>query len=1022
MQAGVDAGSDKKEERVVEIPSVAVRVSASLPVAERKPAALEKRTSTLSSLTSAGKINDRLEDEIRKSSANISPTTFRKVKGAISQLDMRRAESAAEAIGSKRNSRLAIAFACVMVCFLLLSIGSNAFLTAYVVEGAKDTTATADGTLMVRHSDTGEWSNITVRTRSADFEVHGDALTNPTDGHVVSVGVAEAHLPLIAMPVLPREELERLRAATVRVFDVRLQQVVEQTLVVTGITKVNATYVILESHAATRLVIINGEAYVEYGAPISEDDDEDDESLSSSEADEGFALDKAIRLELEASLAGEELTPARRYVCAGDATCSSFTVDTATSEGLVATAEAELQRIGVESTELNVTSESLAARRLLSHVQMQGKNSEAWADNLTNADYIDIFDHGVTRIMVKQLIPKKGTCACSLYKMWRGGRQFRFHVCARRDRPPPSMDIVSQPIFDPAVDPFQSWWTQAASAGFATAQVPIQSCWDVKCGCIVPDIWRGGKGMARYRRRLADGKKSEKNWAFRMFYDQGSCLPKCLKSADLDHKGRHKRWQIVKRIESTWGCPGGNCTEQCNAQCYTPEQRCATLNAASGTCAVHGVTQTRTCGSTGRRMGELPAPALVASEANTITAKEGRLLQNSQGNDMKSTIYSSMVATGYNADFADAVASSWCDCWLNSNGWKSDWHPNGPSAFMNQSEWRCIAEPNNPLVCPYAQCSNVETATPTTGAGNDCPTENAQDLVTQFARWYVGTFSLTSGVASASANRMLELAKSPAYNKSVHTHVIANFDHQRRRLGEKECAKRENRWCHPSHATVELATNQHVRLDELTIGERIRTPTGFEPVVGFLHAEPDVFASYHVFTTATGRKIVISDRHYLFVDGVAADPTTVKVGSMLSTPDGQQRVVTVGKEMHAGAYHLVTPSGAYYVDGVAASTYVAYVPHAVWRVAGDGYITLRYHLGLPVVPEGQAQLSLFWLQDLFRAAGVDDDTISAYAWPVVALSAQLTELACAAASAVTTKLTTPLTVGAVAAAVGYTAK
>ena len=87
----------------------------------------------------------------------------------------------------------------------------------------------------------------------------------------------------------------------------------------------------------------------------------------------------------------------------------------------------------------------------------------------------------------------------------------------------------------------------------------------------------------------------------------------------------------------------------------------------------------------------------------------------------------------------------------------------------------------------------------------------------------------------------------------------------------------------------------------------------------------------------------------------------------MSTPDGPQAITAIAKETHAGAYHLVTPSGAYYVDGIAASTYVAYIPHAAWKIFGDGYITLRYQLGVPIVPEGRAPVTLFWLLDALKA-------------------------------------------------------
>ena len=99
--------------------------------------------------------------------------------------------------------------------------------------------------------------------------------------------------------------------------------------------------------------------------------------------------------------------------------------------------------------------------------------------------------------------------------------------------------------------------------------------------------------------------------------------------------------------------------------------------------------------------------------------------------------------------------------------------------------------------------------------------------------------------------------------------------------------------------------------------------------------------------------------------------------------------------LSTGAYHLVTPSGAYYVDGVAASTYVAYIPRAAWKVFGDGYIALRYSLGLPIVPEGAAPVTLFWLLDALKAAGVPDAVQSSLFWPLIAGSVVATELAAA---------------------------
>lgn len=215
----------------------------------------------------------------------------------------------------------------------------------------------------------------------------------------------------------------------------------------------------------------------------------------------------------------------------------------------------------------------------------------------------------------------------------------------------------------------------------------------------------------------------------------------------------------------------------------------------------------------------------------------------------------------------------------------------------------------------------------------------------------------------------------------------------RRRLWA--CPRRSSRACHPPHATVELASGATARLDALAVGDRIRTPSGVEPVVGFLHADKAAFMTYHVFTTEANLTIAISDKHYLFVDGVKADPATVVLGQTLTTANGPQKITAIAQEMHAGAFHLVTPSGAYYVDGVAASTYVSYIPHAAWKVFGDGYITLRYKLGLPIVPEGAAPVTLFWLLDALQALGVPEPVQSSLFWPLIAGSVVLTELAAA---------------------------
>jgi len=331
----------------------------------------------------------------------------------------------------------------------------------------------------------------------------------------------------------------------------------------------------------------------------------------------------------------------------------------------------------------------------------------------------------------------------------------------------------------------------------------------------------------------------------------------------------------------------------------------------------------------------------------------GRRLSQDSGDFLKShqiytNIFEVLKQNGYGEQVSEFLSGEWCECWSRV------WYEEGGLAFRDLvtfAEWDAIV------------------------------TGDAQgDLLTQFVNHY------------ASEGRLLE-SQEPAREGNG------------RRLASS-CPSRGMRGCHPPSATVTLASGADLRLDALKVGDAIRTPSGVEPVVGFLHADKHATMDFHVFTTAANHKITISDKHFLLVDGVETDPATVKIGQRLTTVDGPQPITAIAKETHVGAYHLITPSGAYFVDGVAASTYVAYIPHAAWKVFGDGYITLRYMLGLPIVAEGDAPVTLFWLLDALKAAGVPDAVQSSVFWPLIAGSVVATELASAIGMTAAAKLPT----------------
>jgi hypothetical protein len=83
-------------------------------------------------------------------------------------------------------------------------------------------------------------------------------------------------------------------------------------------------------------------------------------------------------------------------------------------------------------------------------------------------------------------------------------------------------------------------------------------------------------------------------------------------------------------------------------------------------------------------------------------------------------------------------------------------------------------------------------------------------------------------------------------------------------------------WCHPASTQVELLDGRMARLDETEVGTHIRTPSGFEPIIAFLHREPDTVGQYYEFATDANTSLRIGPEHWLRVNGAEADPATVR--------------------------------------------------------------------------------------------------------------------------------------------------
>lgn len=227
--------------------------------------------------------------------------------------------------------------------------------------------------------------------------------------------------------------------------------------------------------------------------------------------------------------------------------------------------------------------------------------------------------------------------------------------------------------------------------------------------------------------------------------------------------------------------------------------------------------------------------------------------------------------------------------------------------------------------------------------------------------------------------------------QSRHKRALAHFPSSHDSNGDHDCDK----WCHPSHSTLELLDGRHVRMDEASVGQLIRTPRGYEPIVGFLHAEATT-AHYLRFTTAS-TALSISKHHFMLVNGIETDSEEVVLGDMLSTPMGPLPVLRIEQLKEFGAYHIIVPGGTYYVDGLLTTDYFYAMPMLAWKFVLRPYVTLRYLVSMPIIPAGKSFISPLWLVDLLMAAGVPNVLMQMLS-PLIFVAGFLTELVCLVAS------------------------
>eukprot|EP00179_Madagascaria_erythrocladioides_P002610 CAMPEP_0198312758 /NCGR_PEP_ID=MMETSP1450-20131203/4015_1 /TAXON_ID=753684 ORGANISM="Madagascaria erythrocladiodes, Strain CCMP3234" /NCGR_SAMPLE_ID=MMETSP1450 /ASSEMBLY_ACC=CAM_ASM_001115 /LENGTH=264 /DNA_ID=CAMNT_0044015717 /DNA_START=62 /DNA_END=856 /DNA_ORIENTATION=- len=146
--------------------------------------------------------------------------------------------------------------------------------------------------------------------------------------------------------------------------------------------------------------------------------------------------------------------------------------------------------------------------------------------------------------------------------------------------------------------------------------------------------------------------------------------------------------------------------------------------------------------------------------------------------------------------------------------------------------------------------------------------------------------------------------------------------------------------CFPAAATAYVVGRGATRLDELRVGDRVRVGGGQDSVVHvFSHRDSAAVSAFVRVVVAGGLELVVSPRHYIYVEGGLREAKMVKVGDWVEVQVGEavekREVVAVDEVVERGLYNPHTMAGDIVVDGVRASCYTGTVPPLVghWLLA-----------------------------------------------------------------------------------------
>ncbi|CAN8070026.1 unnamed protein product [Agarophyton chilense] len=144
-----------------------------------------------------------------------------------------------------------------------------------------------------------------------------------------------------------------------------------------------------------------------------------------------------------------------------------------------------------------------------------------------------------------------------------------------------------------------------------------------------------------------------------------------------------------------------------------------------------------------------------------------------------------------------------------------------------------------------------------------------------------------------------------------------------------ESSNQKKAVCFPRDATVSTVGGGLVRMKDLNIGARVLTSSNrtYSEVFLFTHQDESVVAPFVKISTASGRHIVLSGSHYLYLNKNIRAADTAKISDFVTLASGvNDHIVNIESVWARGLYHPQTMDGNIIVNGIAATTWTRAVP------------------------------------------------------------------------------------------------